>query len=647
MTIRSNDVTRRVAGRGRHLRRYAGRALVAVGLSASVFPALAVLDSGAPAGAQSVTATIPVGQSPKAVAVDATTDMIYVANTKAGTVTVIDGSNNTVTATVTVGASPRGVAVDETTDTVYVADAGSNAVSVIDGTNDMVTATIPVGTDPIAVAVDETTDSVYVANFTSNSISVIDGSSDSVTATVNTRTGTNPFALAVDPATDTVYVALNAKSRIDVVSGESDAITAKVPVASPSKALAVDPSTDTVYVADTHSSSVSVVDGTMNTVTATIPVGSRPKGVAVDAASDTIYVADGAASAVSIIDGGTATVSDTLSVGTNPFAAASNEATDEAYVSNAGSNTVSVISTAAQASVVLGADSNPVSVGQSVTYTATVSGVTATATPTGNVNFSDGSSPISSCQDVGLTAVPDSPGSASASCVQSYSTVNGSPHSVSATYTGDTVYAQAGSNVVSETVNPVGTSTQLSVPTSLTYGAENASPLTVSVSTLDGAVPTGTVAITSGATTVCPSITLSGGTGSCTLTTDQLSGGTYPLTATYTPDSGDFGGSSATGTLVIGQEGTVLTAHKAKSISLTELELSATLTTTGGTAIPGETITFSFAGTELCTAVTDASGLASCDINPALVISILGTGSYDAVFAGDASYLGSSGSAKV
>ena len=107
MTIRSNDVTaRRGAGRGGHLRRHGRRAVVAFALSASVFPALAVLDSGAPAGAQAVTATIPVGQAPKAVAVDATTDTVYVANTKGGTVTVIDGSDNIVTATIPVGASP-------------------------------------------------------------------------------------------------------------------------------------------------------------------------------------------------------------------------------------------------------------------------------------------------------------------------------------------------------------------------------------------------------------------------------------------------------------------------------------------------------------------------------------------------------------
>jgi hypothetical protein len=165
------------------------------------------------------------------------------------------------------------------------------------------------------------------------------------------------------------------------------------------------------------------------------------------------------------------------------------------------------------------------------------------------------------------------------------------------------------------------------------------------VSTLDGAVPKGAVSVVSGTTNVC-SITLSGGTGTCTLGAQQLGAGSYPLTATYTPSSGDFTTSSTTGTLVIGQVGTTLVVHKAKSVSLTSLELSATLTTTGGTAVPGETITFSFAGTELCMATTNADGLASCDINPTLVVIILG-GTYDGSFAGDQSYAPSSGSGKL
>ena len=61
---------------------------------------------------------------------------------------VINGATNTVTATIAVGAEPDGVAVDATTNTIYVANNGDNTVSVINGATNTVTATIPVGPRP-------------------------------------------------------------------------------------------------------------------------------------------------------------------------------------------------------------------------------------------------------------------------------------------------------------------------------------------------------------------------------------------------------------------------------------------------------------------------------------------------------------------
>ena len=96
-----------------------------------------------------VTATISVGTVtlPWGVAVDPTTDTVYVANwgnTARGslsirrpipsthTVSVIDGSTNAVTSIISVGTYPTGVAVDPTTDTVYVTNYSSGTVSYAD-----------------------------------------------------------------------------------------------------------------------------------------------------------------------------------------------------------------------------------------------------------------------------------------------------------------------------------------------------------------------------------------------------------------------------------------------------------------------------------------------------------------------------------
>jgi len=80
-----------------------------------------------------------------------------------------------VSATIPVGTDPFAVAVNPVTGTVYVVNAGSNSVSVISGRTDTVTATIPVGSEPLAVAVNPVTGTVYVANEISGTVSVILG----------------------------------------------------------------------------------------------------------------------------------------------------------------------------------------------------------------------------------------------------------------------------------------------------------------------------------------------------------------------------------------------------------------------------------------------------------------------------------------
>jgi YVTN family beta-propeller protein len=82
-----------------------------------------------------VTATIPVGRFPFAVAVTADGSRVYVANNNSpGTVSVIDTASNTVIATIPVGSGPIGVAVTADGSRVYVAQGVANtaSVSVID-----------------------------------------------------------------------------------------------------------------------------------------------------------------------------------------------------------------------------------------------------------------------------------------------------------------------------------------------------------------------------------------------------------------------------------------------------------------------------------------------------------------------------------
>src|SRR5439155_1062236 len=119
-----------------------------------------------PALADSIIATVPVGAFPKAVAVNATTNRLYVANYADSTVSVIDGSTNTVLGSpIPVGSAPGAIAVNATTNRLYVANSADSTVSVIDGsTNTVLGSPIPVGLVPFGIGVNPTTNRIYVAN---------------------------------------------------------------------------------------------------------------------------------------------------------------------------------------------------------------------------------------------------------------------------------------------------------------------------------------------------------------------------------------------------------------------------------------------------------------------------------------------------
>jgi YVTN family beta-propeller protein len=72
------------------------------------------------------------GHGPVSLAVNPTTNRIYVANEFSNNVSVIDGGSNTVVATVPVGSGPVGVAVNSGTNRIYVANTGDDTMSVIE-----------------------------------------------------------------------------------------------------------------------------------------------------------------------------------------------------------------------------------------------------------------------------------------------------------------------------------------------------------------------------------------------------------------------------------------------------------------------------------------------------------------------------------
>ena len=190
---------------------------------------------------------------------------------------------------------------------------------------------------------------------------------------------------------------------------------------------------------------------------------------------------------------------------------------------------------------------NPSTVGNAVTYTATVT-ASATASqdpvpssPTGTVAFYDGTvTPahvIPGCSAV--TAASATTTTAKATCLSPVYATTGT-HSITAVYTNtDGNFTGSTSPVFTQTVNPVSTTLALtSAPNPSTFGQS----VTFSAQTTPASGPTGTVSFYQCTTAACTSTFLLGtgplnATGKATFATTALPGGTDYVRAVYGGDT--------------------------------------------------------------------------------------------------------------
>jgi DNA-binding beta-propeller fold protein YncE len=316
------------------------------------------------AGCSQAPPSTTAGTEPVAVAVDPPTHTVYVADavsSASGTLTVFDdricnahdqaGCASVSTLQVT-GGSPDGLAVNPTTNTIYVATitdgGGPDVVSVFNGAtcNATVTggcgqsaATAPTGpggdgSSTESVAVNPATNTVYATSvtlgnpFLGHTVYVIDGATcdgqdtsgcAAPPATISVGSDpvfgdANPLGIAVDPATDTVYTAniFNGEGpgTISVINGAScnsqntsgcGQAPATAPAGFGTVSIAIDSVTHQIYATNTEDSSVTVLNAnTCNGREAsgcgqaqTLPiVGDYPNAISLDPAVGTAYIGD-------------------------------------------------------------------------------------------------------------------------------------------------------------------------------------------------------------------------------------------------------------------------------------------------------------------------------------------------------------------
>jgi YVTN family beta-propeller protein len=372
------------------------------------------------------TFSISTWTKPFAIAANTSTNKVYVITEDSrGPIGIIDGATRTVTfpmPTAGHAVSPKALAVNPATNRIYAAFASE--VIVIDGnTNAYTYIPVDTGTGAASIGINTYTNRIYVSN-TSGTLTIIDGTTNA-TSTVEIPAGT--ISMGVNPVTNRIYVAGGTTAALDGVAASSPA---------------VQPTTNIAALAGNSSGpSGSITMSASNAVPNPLPV----RGV--------FYQIDGTAGAWQAASGagnGPYTASYTgLSAGAHTIYAFAAEGhvtgidTGQQSAPQVGSivSYQFTVGSLASPTVNLASSRNPSTVGESVTFTASVTG--SSGTPTGRVTFKDGSTAITGCSTVTMA-------SGSATCTTSALAVG--PHSITAQYLGDATYSSAVSYEISQTV---------------------------------------------------------------------------------------------------------------------------------------------------------------------------------------------------
>jgi hypothetical protein len=212
---------------------------------------------------------------------------------------------------------------------------------------------------------------------------------------------------------------------------------------------------------------------------------------------------------------------------------------------------------------------------------------------------------------------------------------------LTATYNGDPDYARSVSAARTLSVAKAASSTALSLSTAKAiYGGGPGERLSVTVTSMYGVIPAGTVAVKSGAATVC-TIALAAGKGSCLLAATALPAGTQRLTAAY-------GGSID----VTASTSAAVSLSVTKAITRIALSLSAPKVTYGKeqaerltvtvfpqySGVPTGWVTVKAGAVTICT-ITLASGRGTCTLTPSKIRA--GIYSLQASYPGSGNFTGS------
>ena len=279
--------------------------------------AIAVID----AATNSVTATIPAGDYPYAIAITRSGAQGFTADFASNTVTFLDLLGNNAITTLPVAVEPLALALSSDETRLFVASRSAR-LTVIDIASRSTIAVVPLIDPALALALHPDGKRLFILYESTPVVGVFDTATNTLSTGLANRLDVLPSGFAVRPAGAEIYVA-NSQMRSVFPPPPSDIVTVidttgAVPVASISvgeqvSAVTFGSSPERAYVA--ASAHVMVVDPSSRTVVDSIPVaaGYSP-AIAYLPALHHLYLTSYAGNVVTVIDTATASVLTTIPV---------------------------------------------------------------------------------------------------------------------------------------------------------------------------------------------------------------------------------------------------------------------------------------------------------------------------------------------
>ena len=299
-------------------------------------------------------------------------NVVYVANSGDGTISVFSASSPAPAGTVILpGVAPPVPVFVHTTesDAVFVADTANNQVDEILTGGNVVAYQIPnVGTAPVAMAETPNTQKLYVASRgnggVGGSVTSINPSDRSLNPPIGGATWISPVMVAARSDSARIYVLDQGSAMVSAIDTASDTIVKSVSVGAGANFMVYDSSRNRLYVANPVANAVTLLDASSDALTAVVVSVAHPVSVAALPDGSRAYISTAAVSgsgsgakvtsAVTVMNASDGSIKTTIPLETAALVCASNPSelqvaaaadSTRVYVGNCDAGNIAVLTT--------------------------------------------------------------------------------------------------------------------------------------------------------------------------------------------------------------------------------------------------------------------------------------------------------------